>query len=529
MSQTASRPHTGFSPQIDSALRIAAAAHQEDVRKGTRIPYLTHPFHVGLILDRHGFSEDVVIAGIFHDVLEDPNYAAPSVQERLRAVCPELKDAPSDGSTFKRAVEGHLMTAFGEVVFDLIGHVTERKVDEAGKKRDWKVRKTEQLDRLAAATREQSAVKAADCLHNLRSMIADITADGPGIMDRFEKKAAGARWYNAHASALVAQRLGDTQALSTELCAAFHEFEALLVSTPAVAGDSERDQWTGRLPTHEGEDEFYEGGPWIFGPGGKRIHGFGHWFTVAPPRSGAGQWKDGASAKELARAWTRGGAPFVPRELSALFASHPATTGLVLSTAYAEHVTPLPVGPEREGRNHDLLALGVAGGRKVVIGIEAKAAEPLGSEVGPYRREAEARNAMLVPDEQGVIDESRRSFIPERIHDCALKVFGNNVPESLDSLRYQVLHASAATILEAERRGGDLAVFLVQQFAGDGIDQSRVDANKREVERFVRLLSRDTKLVLESGRLYGPYATAARTLDGHAVDLLVGEATSLLS
>ena len=76
MNQTPARSAISWSTRIDAALRFAAAAHHEDVRKGTQIPYVMHPFHVGLILDRHGFSEDVVVAGILHDVLEDPDYEA---------------------------------------------------------------------------------------------------------------------------------------------------------------------------------------------------------------------------------------------------------------------------------------------------------------------------------------------------------------------------------------------------------------------------------------------------------------------
>ena len=91
MDQSPHRLTTGCSARLDEALRFAAAAHHEDVRKGTRIPDVMHPFHVALILDRHGFSEDVVIAGLLHDVLEDPKYEAPAVQDRLRAVVPALR------------------------------------------------------------------------------------------------------------------------------------------------------------------------------------------------------------------------------------------------------------------------------------------------------------------------------------------------------------------------------------------------------------------------------------------------------
>ena len=53
-----------FSGRFDQALIVAALAHQSQKRKGTAVPYLMHPFHVALLLERHGFSEDVVIAAM---------------------------------------------------------------------------------------------------------------------------------------------------------------------------------------------------------------------------------------------------------------------------------------------------------------------------------------------------------------------------------------------------------------------------------------------------------------------------------
>lgn len=228
MDQSPPRLTTGCSARLDEALRFAAAAHHEDVRKSTRIPYVMHPFHVALILDRHGFSEDVVIAGLLHDVLEDPNYGAPAVQDRLRAVVPALRPSATDGAAFGRAVERYIEDAFGQAVLDLVRHVTEQKRDSSGKKRDWRVRRQEQLKVLEGATVEQSALKAADALHNLISMTMDIRADGIGIMKRFNAGAASTRWYYERATELITLRLGESHALSRELSGALAEFLAAL-------------------------------------------------------------------------------------------------------------------------------------------------------------------------------------------------------------------------------------------------------------------------------------------------------------
>ena len=50
---------------------MAAAGHEGQVRRSSQVPYVEHVFGVAWILDRAGFDEDVVIAGLLHDLLED--------------------------------------------------------------------------------------------------------------------------------------------------------------------------------------------------------------------------------------------------------------------------------------------------------------------------------------------------------------------------------------------------------------------------------------------------------------------------
>src|ERR1044071_5228879 len=61
----------GYSDKINHALAFAAKHHDRQVRKGTRLPYLTHPANVAIILTRYGRDEATVVAGILHDVIED--------------------------------------------------------------------------------------------------------------------------------------------------------------------------------------------------------------------------------------------------------------------------------------------------------------------------------------------------------------------------------------------------------------------------------------------------------------------------
>jgi hypothetical protein len=57
------------------------------------------------------------------------------------------------------------------------------------------------------------------------------------------------------------------------------------------------------------------------------------------PKKGDEHWVDGRSAKELAKAWFRGGTLTVPEELLAALHSHDLTRNLVLERGWAEKVT----------------------------------------------------------------------------------------------------------------------------------------------------------------------------------------------
>src|SRR5262245_5825475 len=62
---------TGYSDRVNHALAFAAKHHDRQVRKGTRLPYLTHPANVARILTRYGRDDDTIVSGILHDVIED--------------------------------------------------------------------------------------------------------------------------------------------------------------------------------------------------------------------------------------------------------------------------------------------------------------------------------------------------------------------------------------------------------------------------------------------------------------------------
>ena len=166
----------GYSDVINHALAFAAKHHDRQVRKGTRLPYLTHPANVAIILTRYGCGNDTVVAGILHDVIEDcvrDGYSAEMLEQRIG-------------------------DKFGAKVLETVLAVTYRRNDDDDVELSVDERKTDYLERLATANDEARWVCAADKIHNASSIVADLrrTIDPQTVWSRFSGGKSGtARWY----------------------------------------------------------------------------------------------------------------------------------------------------------------------------------------------------------------------------------------------------------------------------------------------------------------------------------------------
>ena len=166
----------GYSDRINHALAFAAKHHDRQVRKGTRLPYLTHPANVAVILTRYGQDELTVVSGILHDVIED---------------------CVRDGYT-RNTLEQRIGDKFGAEVLDTVLAVTERQMDEEGIELSSEERRDDYLARLAAATERARWVCAADKIHNGSTILADLkrTLDPDTVWSRFNAGRSGTvRWY----------------------------------------------------------------------------------------------------------------------------------------------------------------------------------------------------------------------------------------------------------------------------------------------------------------------------------------------
>lgn len=176
-----------FSPLVERAMRIAAKAHRHHHRKGSDLPYITHPAHAAMILLRVGIDDDEILAAtLLHDVVEDTDHTL----EMLAADFPPK-------------------------VVQLVAAMTERKHDHDGRKRSWQERKDEHLRHIAAEPWEARAIVLADKLHNLGSMLVD-RDNGEDIWARFNAPRERVLWYHREMVAAAFQQDARLAVLANE-------------------------------------------------------------------------------------------------------------------------------------------------------------------------------------------------------------------------------------------------------------------------------------------------------------------------
>ncbi len=154
-----------MTPRLERALRWSALCHRGQTRKGSDVPYFEHPAAVAMILDRAGFDEDVVIAGLLHDVVEDTTATLEDVSAR-----------------------------FGTEVRELVRHCSEVKRDAEGRKRPWIDRKRDHLADLVGAPTTVWAIILADKLHNLTCIELDLEQGHP-VWSQFNAERSQVLWY----------------------------------------------------------------------------------------------------------------------------------------------------------------------------------------------------------------------------------------------------------------------------------------------------------------------------------------------
>lgn len=147
-----------YNLRIKNAIRFSVKTHevyQKQKRKGKDIAYVIHPLTAGIILARVGASEDVIIAGILHDTIED------SIQE-------------------KKVDREMIEKRFGKKVAEIVDSVS-----EDNKMLSWEERKARAKENIKKFNHDSVLVKSADVLSNVTELIDDYIVCGDEAFSRF--------------------------------------------------------------------------------------------------------------------------------------------------------------------------------------------------------------------------------------------------------------------------------------------------------------------------------------------------------
>lgn len=186
-----------LTPKIQKAIDFAAAKHIDQRRKSGGLPYIVHPFSVAWLLAEYVGDEDVVAAGLLHDVLEDVKGSSYSEIER----------------------------EFGPRVARIVKDVSEKKDPNLpfSERASWEERKEKYLEHLRTAEIEAVYVSAADKIHNLMSLKEQFDKEGEGLWKTFSIGREKSLWFYGEVAHLVGDRIG-SHPLSGLLNKTFEEF-----------------------------------------------------------------------------------------------------------------------------------------------------------------------------------------------------------------------------------------------------------------------------------------------------------------
>jgi (p)ppGpp synthase/HD superfamily hydrolase len=152
-------------PRFLRAFNFAAEKHAGQTRKASSTPYVAHLMGVASLVLEFGGDEDLAIAALLHDVVEDCG-GAPMLKEVRRK--------------------------FGSRVAKIVDGCTDSDADP---KPPWRERKETYIRHLKSADAETRLVSAADKLNNVRSILSDYREVGESIWSRFNGGREGTLWY----------------------------------------------------------------------------------------------------------------------------------------------------------------------------------------------------------------------------------------------------------------------------------------------------------------------------------------------
>lgn len=178
-----------LSSRLDEAIKLASRLHRLQSRNDVlKTPYVSHLMSVAILIASVTDDEDVIIAGLMHDSLEDvPGY------------------------TYE-----HLVKDCGSRVADIVRHVSEpldaTKTEDA--QLPWLTRKEAYLSSLQEGGVESAIVSAADKIHNTESFLKAFKEEGEPYALRFKSSIKNRIWFHEKVLSIIESKLGEEHTLS---------------------------------------------------------------------------------------------------------------------------------------------------------------------------------------------------------------------------------------------------------------------------------------------------------------------------
>jgi (p)ppGpp synthase/HD superfamily hydrolase len=141
------------SPLVRDALATAAAAHAGQVRNGSGgLPYIEHPKMVAERLAEAGYGDEVLAAGLLHDVVEDSELTVADLRERFGAEIATLVELLSDDQSIE----------------------------------SYRERKDEHRGRIESVDGDALAIYCADKLSNVSTLRSALAREGAAVPEEFK-------------------------------------------------------------------------------------------------------------------------------------------------------------------------------------------------------------------------------------------------------------------------------------------------------------------------------------------------------
>ncbi len=196
-----------LSDRIWRAIERSGEWHAGQKRKVSDLPYVVHPYAVGFLLAHYTDDEDIVIAGLLHDVLED---VPGMTRERIAA-------------------------EFGERVASIVAEVTEDQTiyedhPELPHPERVRLKKADYLRRLADDSEAALMVAAADKICNTRSVLAEYPTHPGDFWERYRSTPERYLRFLRAFRAVIVARL--KHPLTDELISLTTQAEAIIEKEP---------------------------------------------------------------------------------------------------------------------------------------------------------------------------------------------------------------------------------------------------------------------------------------------------------